>query len=133
MADKKRTKASVRSRAEEWARHHTVRELAQRVAGAVEGDEGALIRGVSSIEEAEAGDIVFAENERFLSRAEKSQASAIVAFLEATTPDKPLIKVDNPRFAFAKILELFKPHLNVPAGVHESAVVARDAALGEGI
>src|SRR5437667_1562898 len=76
------------------ARPITVRELAQRVAGAVEGDDAALIHGVSSIEEAENGDIVFAENDRFLNRAHKSRASAIVAFLDATTPDKPLIKVD---------------------------------------
>src|SRR5207245_11697112 len=99
------------------ARALTVRELAQRVAGDVEGDGGALILGVASIEEAESGDIVFAENSRFLSQAEKSRASAIVAFLDATTPDKPLIKVDNPRFAFLRILELFAPRMNAAPGI----------------
>src|SRR5436190_21846578 len=101
----------------------TVRELAQQVAGNVEGDHEALIVGVASIEDAEPGDIVFAENERFLSRAQKSRASAIVAFLEATTPDKPLIKVENPRYAFIKILKLYAPRLNVFQGIHENAVI----------
>ena len=103
-----------------------------RVAGNVVGDDEALIVGVSSIEEAELGDIVFAENDRFLSQAEKSNASAIVAFLDATTPDKPLIKVDNPRFAFAKILELFAPRLNTMPGIHPTAVVGERLDLGAG-
>ncbi len=114
----------------------TVGELAQRVAGSVEGDHHAVIKGVSSIEEAESGDIVFAENDRFLSQAQKSRASAIIAFLDATQADKPLIKVDNPRHAFAQILEMFAPRINIEPGVHSTAVlgsnvrVAPDASIG---
>jgi UDP-3-O-[3-hydroxymyristoyl] glucosamine N-acyltransferase len=114
-----------------YAHALTVGELAQRIEGAVEGDHGALIVGVSSIDEAEFGDVVFAENARFLSRAAKSRASAIVSFLDATTPDKPLIKVDNPRYAFAKILELFRQPLNVEPGIHPTAVVGRNFHYGE--
>ena len=109
----------------------TVGELAERIQGAVEGDHGALIVGVSSIDEAEFGDVVFAENARFLTKAAKSRASAIVSFLDATTPDKPLIKVDNPRYAFAKILELFRQPLNVEPGIHSAAAVGRNLHLGE--
>jgi UDP-3-O-[3-hydroxymyristoyl] glucosamine N-acyltransferase len=110
----------------------TVGELAQKVRGAVEGDQDAVIQGVSTIEDAENGDIVFAENSRFLSKAEKSRASAIVAFLDATAPDKPLIKVENPRYAFAKILELFAPNLRVTPGIHPTAVVEEGCTIGEG-
>jgi UDP-3-O-[3-hydroxymyristoyl] glucosamine N-acyltransferase len=111
----------------------TVRELAECVGGAVEGDLEARIMGVSSIEDAQRGDIVFAENSRYLSQAEKSDASAIVAFLDATTPDKPLIKVNNPRYAFAKILEMFAPRLNAPPGVHPTAVIGKGVHLGEDV
>ena len=111
----------------------TVGELARCVRGAVEGDQDAVIQGVSTIEEAEIGDIVFAENPRFLSRAEKSRASAIVAFLDAAAPDKPLIKVENPRYAFAKILELFAPNLRMEAGIHPTAVVEPGCEIGEGV
>jgi UDP-3-O-[3-hydroxymyristoyl] glucosamine N-acyltransferase len=109
----------------------TVEELARRVEGALEGDGGAVISGVASIEEAEHGDIVFAENDRFLTRAAKSRASAIVAFLDAVVPDKPLIKVENPRFAFARILEMFEPCLNAPPGIHPTAVVGLNSLFGE--
>lgn len=115
------------------ARPVRLAELAERVQGELEGDREALIHGVSSIEEAELGDIVFAENPYYLSLAEKSRASAIVAFLEATTPDKPLIKVKNPRYAFAKILELFAPRLNAPPGIHPSATIGRNVTLGEAV
>lgn len=114
----------------------TVAELAQHVEGAVEGDHAALIRGVSSIEEAEHGDIVFAENARYLNQASRSRASAIVAFLDATTADKPLIKVSDPRFAFHKILEVFSLPVNQPPGIHPTAVIgdntriAADASIG---
>jgi len=110
-------------------RELTVGELARRVSGSVVGDEDAVIRGVSSIEEAETGDIVFAESPRFLSQAERSRASAIVAFLDATTPDKPLIKVDNPRYAFAQILDLFAPRLEAEPGIHPTAVIGRDCQI----
>src|SRR4051794_8689592 len=102
--------SAVDTMSEGWAsRALTVGELARRVEGSVEGDHGALVLGASSIEEAQAGDIVFAENASFLKKAIKSRASAVVAFLDAVTPDKPLIRVENPRFAFVKILELFRP------------------------
>lgn len=111
----------------------TVEELAKRVEGALEGNGEALILGASSIEDADFGDVVFAENARRLSEAEKSRASAIIAFLDATTPDKPLIKVDNPRHAFAKILELFAPRLNAPPGIHPTAVIGQNVRLGANV
>lgn len=113
------------------SRPRTVAELAECVKGLVEGDPSAQIIGASSIADAETGDIVFAENQRFLSQAEKSRASAIVAFLEATVPDKPLIKVENPRYAFARILELFAPKLNVCPGVHPTAVIGQEVRIGQ--
>jgi len=114
-------------------RPRTVGELARHVEGAVVGNQDAVIVGVSSIEDAETGDIVFAENPRFLSEAQKSRASAIIAFLDATTPDKPLIRVDNPRYAFTKILKMFAPPLNAPKGIHPSAILGEGAKIGEDV
>jgi UDP-3-O-[3-hydroxymyristoyl] glucosamine N-acyltransferase len=111
----------------------TVEELATRIEGSVEGDRAAVVLGASSIEDAQVGDVVFAENARFLNQAIRSRASAIVAFLDAVTPDKPLIRVENPRFAFLKILELFRPQLNVSPGAHPSAVLGKNVRLGEGV
>lgn len=111
----------------------TVGELAVRVEGHVAGDDAALVVSASNIDDAQVGDIVFAEDARHLNKAIKSRASAIVAFLDAVTPDKPLIRVENPRYAFIKILELFRPQLEVAIGIHPTAVVGKNVRMGHGV
>lgn len=107
----------------------TVNELAEFVDGLVAGDGTVKIGGVAAIKDAEDGDIVFAENARFLSEAARSRASAVVAFLDAVSPDKPLIRVKNPRYAFAQILDLFAPRLAPPQGIHPTAVIGKDTVI----
>lgn len=109
----------------------TVGVLARQIEGSVVGDETTLITGISSIEEAEAGDVVFAENDRFLEMAEKSRASAIVAPRDAVAHGKPLIKVENPRYAFAHILAIFKPKLRAPIGIHPTAVISEGCQIAK--
>ena len=109
----------------------TLGELALRVEGMVEGNSNVLVHGVSSIEDAIDGDLVFAESPRYFSQAERSSASAILAFLEAVTEDKPLIRVKNPREAFTHILHMFAPKLNAPVGIHPSAQIGKDVVLGD--
>lgn len=101
----------------------SVSELAAVVQGDVDGDGSVTISGVAAVQEAEQGDVVFAESPRFMAAAGRSRASAVIASLDADLPDKPLIRVQNPRFAFAQVLDLFSPRLAPPAGVHPSAVV----------
>lgn len=108
----------------------TVEALATHVEGNLDGEAGAIIMGVSSIEEAEKGDIVFAENPRFLHAADRCHASAILAPLDAPAAAKPLIRVENPRYAFARILELFAPRLNAPPGIHPTAILGSNVRLG---
>lgn len=110
----------------------TVQALADYVDGDIAGDANAEIRGISSIEDATPGDIVFAENGRFLTKAERSGATAIVTFMDAESPSKSLIRVENPRFSFARILEIYKPKRTDEPGVHPSAVVGENATFGEG-
>jgi len=103
--------------------------VAEIIHGDLEGDGDVTIGGVASIKDAEDGDIVFAENPRFLSEAARSKASAVIAFLDAVTPDKPLIKVENPRFAFAQILDLFAVRVAPPVGIHPTAVIGKDTVI----
>ncbi len=110
-----------------------LRAIAPLVAGVIDGDPDTLITGVSSIEDAEHGDIVFAESQRYLAQAARSRASAVVCAVDAAAPSKPLIKVENPRLAFARILDIFAAHASVPEGIDARAVVGRDVVLGEGV
>jgi UDP-3-O-[3-hydroxymyristoyl] glucosamine N-acyltransferase len=79
----------------------TVGELAVLVDGHVVGDSSTRIYGISSIEDAQTGDVTFAENARLLTSAARSEASAVIAPQNGPLIGKPLIQVKNPRFAFA--------------------------------
>jgi len=115
-------------------RPRTVAELAEVVKGQVFGDPKTVIRGIASIEEAKIGDITFAENHRFLANAELSSASAIIAPTAAAVVDQPFVKtmiaVDNPRLAFAQILDLFAPERYRERGIAPTAVIGSDFRCG---
>lgn len=112
----------------------TVGQLAALIEGAVEGDANIPILGISSIEDARDGDITFAENEKLLSSAERSLASAVIApagsGISATSANKPLIRVKNPRFAFAQVLRIFAPEPKVYQGIHPTAVIGENVRFG---
>jgi UDP-3-O-[3-hydroxymyristoyl] glucosamine N-acyltransferase len=121
------------------SRERTVGELAKVVKGRVLGDPETIIRGIASIEEAQTGDITFAENRRFLINAELSSASAIIAPLLAADQIaaqkfvKTMIAVDNPRLAFAQILDLFAPEQYLARGVDPTAVIGSDFRCGANV
>ncbi|MES2461482.1 MAG: UDP-3-O-(3-hydroxymyristoyl)glucosamine N-acyltransferase [Armatimonadota bacterium] len=118
------------------SKNRTVGELAEVVKGRVLGDPATVIRGIASIEEARIGDITFAENRRFLINAELSSASAIIAPLLAADQIaaqkfvKTMIAVDNPRLAFAQILDLFAPEQYLARGVDSTVVLGSDFRCG---
>ncbi len=74
-------------------------------------------------EAARAGDLTFAENAQYFARAAVSLASAILVDTECEAPGKVLIRVANARIAFAKVLPLFFPEPEFPAGIHPTAVI----------
>jgi UDP-3-O-[3-hydroxymyristoyl] glucosamine N-acyltransferase len=120
------------------SRERTVAELAAVVHGRVLGDPATVISGIASIEEAQFGDITFAENRRFLANAALSSASAILAPATATEEAaadrepfvKTMIAVDNPRLAFAQLLDLFAPEQYLERGIHRTAVRGSDFRCG---
>jgi len=105
----------------------TTQELAKAIGGQVVGDANAVLKSFATIESAEAGDLTFAENEEFFSRAEQSAATAIIADQRFSSEKKTIIQVSNARVAFAKALALFFPDKPFPAGIHPTAVVAATA------
>jgi UDP-3-O-[3-hydroxymyristoyl] glucosamine N-acyltransferase len=108
---------------------YTTEEIAKLIDGQVVGDASAVLKNFATIENAQAGDLTFAENEEFFSRAEQSAATAIIAGNRFSSTKKTLIHVPNARVAFAKALALFFPEPKFAAGVHPTAVVASTAKI----
>ena len=108
----------------------SLRELADLVEGELIGSPDIRIEGAADIADAEEGDIVFAESAGFMEKAVRSKASAIIARPGAKDSDKAIITVQDPRYAFARVLELFSPQRDREPGIHPSSVVSDTATIG---
>ena len=105
----------------------TAAEIAKHIGGEIVGDGAVPLRSFAPADRAQPGDLTFAENDEFLAKAEASAASAILVDGKAVSTKKVLIRVANPRIAFAKVLPLFFPEPIFAPGIHPSAVVASSA------
>jgi UDP-3-O-[3-hydroxymyristoyl] glucosamine N-acyltransferase len=98
------------------------------------GDETLQLTGISSVESAVSGDLVFVDDEKNLRRALESGASAvIVGDFGAVEPSaKPLLLAPHPRLAFARAAQLLCPRTERKPGLHPSSIVHPSAQLANG-
>jgi UDP-3-O-[3-hydroxymyristoyl] glucosamine N-acyltransferase len=107
----------------------TTAEIAKLLAGEVLGDANATLTGFANADSAKPGDLTFAETDAFFTAAENSAATAIIAGKNSSSTKKIIIRVDNPRLAFAKALAVFFPEPKFIAGIHPSAAIAASAQI----
>jgi len=107
-------------------------EIAARLACAVEGDANLEITGLAAIEEAKPGELTFLADQKYRPTLETTRASAVIAGKEALPSRLAGLRSANPRFDFARAIEIFHPAPHFAAGIHPSAVVAKSAKVGAG-
>ena len=105
----------------------TTGEIAKLLDGEVLGDPSLPLKGFAPADRAQPGDLTFAENEGYFTRAEQSAASAIIIDGAFASTRKVLIRVPNSRIAFAKVLPLFFPEPTFAPGIHPTAIVPSTA------
>jgi UDP-3-O-[3-hydroxymyristoyl] glucosamine N-acyltransferase len=111
----------------------TVGQIADLVAGTAEGNTARPITGANTIENAGEGDLAFATGRKALNAAQNSRAGCVLVPLSFAEPlPTAVIRVGDPRVAFAKALESIYPRKRFAPGVHPSAVIAPTARLGQG-
>ncbi len=108
-------------------------KLASYVKGELLGDPEKIIRGVCGIKESKEGYLTFAENDKKFKDAEKSRAGLIIVSRDITESSKDILRVDNPRLAYAKISQLYQPQPFSKTGIHSSSVISNSAHLGKNI
>ncbi len=112
----------------------TAGKLARRLGGRVEGDPSTVITGAAKIEEARPGDVAFLANPKYARYLETTAASVLILAEDQPTGHPCVIRVADPRRAFARLLEWFYPPENPPAeGVHPTACLGSDVTLGKGV
>lgn len=111
----------------------TAGELAAYLGGELVGDPQANVRSIASLASARPGDLVYIESEKRLPDALASPASAILVGKALLARGKTLIRVDHPKWAFARAAELLLPEPPVATGQHPTAVIHPSARLGANV
>ena len=109
----------------------TLQALAEFTAARLIGDGNIEIARAASIGQAQRGDLIFVQDEKYLEEALTSSASAVIAgeFAASSSGRKPLLIAANPRLAFARAGGLLHPPRTYPPGIHETAVIHDSAQL----
>ncbi len=114
-------------------RRFSLLELAQHVNGRVKGDGEVTITGVAPITAAKKGDLTFIRHKKYIKQLEKCRASALIVSdeLSENIGDFPLMIVENPELAFAKIAWLFYRKPSFSALIHNTSVVHNSSQVSE--
>ena len=107
----------------------TAAQIAETLQGEVLGDGSTTLTGFASADCARPGDLTYADNASHLATAESSQATAILVSGTVSSSKRILIRVPNARVAVARVLPLFFPPDEAPAGIHPSATIAASAEI----
>ncbi len=113
---------------------YTLRAIQKAVGGELSGNADELIVGVNALEGARAGEVTFADADRYVPQTRLTHASAIIVSKQFPPVDgKNLLRVANPRLVFIKVMEMFRVPEIIPHTAHPSAVIAPEAILGHGV
>ena len=110
-----------------------VSALAKQLNCPYKGRGSTLISGISSLEDAEKGDLVFLAHRKYRSQLECTKASAAIIPTDEKFDRIPVIKSENPQFSFIQAVGyFFQPHRPEP-GIHSLACISPTAKLGKDV
>jgi UDP-3-O-[3-hydroxymyristoyl] glucosamine N-acyltransferase len=110
--------------------HLTVAQIAELCGGQAEGNTQLLITGANSLDAAEPTDLSFAANDKALRAAASSRAGCLLVPLSFSgNGPSSLIRVAQPRTAFARAVGALFPKQRPSPLIHPTAVIALTASL----
>jgi UDP-3-O-[3-hydroxymyristoyl] glucosamine N-acyltransferase len=111
-----------------------VRELADWLGAPFEGDGEKELEGAATLEAAGASHLAFVGSRKAARQAESCAAGCLIVPLEYPDPaGRTVIRVPEPRMAFARAVSRLHPAPAVTPGVDPTAVIAADAEIGPGV
>jgi UDP-3-O-[3-hydroxymyristoyl] glucosamine N-acyltransferase len=108
--------------------------IAGMLGGTVEGSAEASVRDVSKIEEGRPGTLSFLANPLYTEHIYSTGATIVIVAKDfhperALPTGLTLVRVDDPRLAFSKLLEMYADVTRPKAGVHPTAFVSPTATI----
>lgn len=108
-----------------------VRELADWLGATYEGDGEKELSGVAPLENAGAADVSFVGSRKAATQAGASAAGCLIVPMDYPSPAyRTVIRVAEPRTAFARAMNRFYPTTELKPGIHASAVLGMNVQLG---
>lgn len=104
--------------------------LAELLGAQLSGPTDIEITGAAGIREAGEGAVTFIAESRSLKDLEQSRAAAVLVPQDAPATSATVLRVKNPRLAFARVLELFYVKPETPSGISDKASIGRDVSIG---
>ncbi|HEX8898143.1 MAG TPA: UDP-3-O-(3-hydroxymyristoyl)glucosamine N-acyltransferase, partial [Chthoniobacterales bacterium] len=108
-------------------------EIVDLVGGEFAGDRTCSITTVASLAQATAEQLSFLTNRKYAAELAATKAGAILVPKKLEGSDPRWIRVDDPYFAFAKIMTRWFANRPKPKGISPKAVVADSAKLGNNL
>ncbi len=111
----------------------TVRELAEKVNGVVEGDGSREVIGICPLDDIKERCVTYLEMQRDSFMLENKAPAAVICTKAAAIEGQTLIRSSNPKLAFTLALEIFHPVRRPGAGIHPSAVIGGNVEIDESV
>ena len=114
----------------------SLNEVGQLVGGEVRGPGDTTVTGISSLADAEPGELGFLGHPRYVGAAGSTRAGALLvaeAFVSAIPADTPAVVVGDGYRALHAVADHFSARPEAPSEVHPTAVLGRGVELGEGV
>ncbi|MGA8596160.1 MAG: UDP-3-O-(3-hydroxymyristoyl)glucosamine N-acyltransferase [Bryobacteraceae bacterium] len=107
----------------------TVAEIAELCGGEAQGDLSREIASANTLEEATDAQLSFAATRKAAAMVEQSKAGCLLVPLGFDCPpNRTIIRVKDPRVAFARIIRILYPQ-DSPGGIHPTANIASSATI----
>ncbi|MGH9638935.1 MAG: LpxD N-terminal domain-containing protein, partial [Bryobacteraceae bacterium] len=107
----------------------TAAQIAEICGGVLEGDGSRVISGANTLEEAGLSDLAFIANQKAIEKAPSSRAGCLIV-PEGFSGEGTLIRVPDPRSAFARALAAIREKPRQAGSIHPTATVAGSAHIG---
>ncbi|MCD4721565.1 MAG: UDP-3-O-(3-hydroxymyristoyl)glucosamine N-acyltransferase [Desulfobacula sp.] len=114
----------------------SVNEIAKIIQAEIIGDPLFIINSVSSFEDSDSHDITFAYDAKYLADLQQTKAGAVIIpdtymFDNDHCRDIILLKTNNPKVSFFKLVSIFHPEKKTKPGIHPSADIGHHVKFGK--
>jgi UDP-3-O-[3-hydroxymyristoyl] glucosamine N-acyltransferase len=109
-----------------------LKQLAEKIGGELVGDGEILVDSAAPIDGAGNGQITFLANPKYEKYLDTTAASAVILKSGSTFDRLPVIKHENPYYAYALTLDILYPEeITLRPGIDPTAIIADSAQIGK--